>query len=163
MKTKNLFSILALIVFTFFAIASTEEDESAFIKGICPADIYTGLEGIGFTTDRVYNSETGHIWTSTCKLGGIDYIVEIFGDKATKVNSTRGTAMLDYNKDIKNSLPFLIYLASLQYENSDPQIAEQWIKDNFNNDQATTTIGGVKFTILAPTQLVRVLSLEKAE
>ena len=163
MKTKNLFSILTLMVFTFFAIASTEEDESAFIKGICPADIYTGLEGIGFTTDKVYNNEAGHLWTSTSKLGGIDYRVEIYSTKATKVISARGTAILDYNKDINNSIPFLVYLTSLQYENSNPQLAEQWVKDNFNNDKATTTIGEVKFTILAPTQFVRVLSLEKAE
>ena len=69
--------------------------------------------------------------------------------------------MVDANeKDIVATKQFFQLVSTLPYENANPKQASSWVDKNFNNDKATTQIGGVTFTMIAPTQYVRMLLIE---
>lgn len=169
MKTKyrNFLSFAAVILFLVIAVASSSEgdtvDPEKFIKGLAPVDVYLNMEKQGFTTVKQFDGEFGNSWISSKNYAGIDYKVETVSSNINKVESIRGTAMIDAaRKKINATQQFFIYLSSLPYENSDPIKAGQWIKANFNNDKATTIIGDVKFTMYAPSASLRMVSIEKA-
>ena len=170
MKTKNLVSILSLFFFAFLAIASSDnKDEGLFISDLSPADIYTTLENIGFKTDKIRNPEYGNTWTSLLNnYGGIDYRVDIYSTNVSNVISYRATASINQyylnDKNISASQQFFILASSFPslYDKSNSEEISLWIKNNFNSDKSTVTIGSAKFTMYAPSQYVRFLDVEKA-
>ncbi len=94
----------------------------------------------------------------------IDYKVETYSSNINNVESVQGTAIIDVTqKEIIAAQQFFIFLSSLPYDSSDPQKASAWIKDNYNNDKATTIIGDAKFTIYKPSISARILRIEKAK
>lgn len=133
------------------------------IPGLMPVDVYLNFEERGFKTEKNLGSEYS-FWYSKDSSAGIDYNITTYTEGDVKsVVSVTATAMLNgkEKKDIIATLPFLQYISSLSYENSNPQEASKWVEDNFNNDKATTTINGVKYTIYVPTNMLRMLKIEK--
>lgn len=132
-----------------------------YIPGLSPTDVYLNLEQRGFKTEKSFNSEFGNLWTSTHSVVGIDYRVEVFSYNIENVVSIKATAMVDANeKDIVATKQFFQLVSTLPYENASPEQAASWVDKNFNNNKATTQIGGVTFTMIAPTQYVRMLLIE---
>lgn len=173
-----LFGCLPVLLFIgvalFFGFSGNESTSSSsksevskgptdvrYIPGLSPTDIYLNLEQRGFKTEKSFNSEFGNLWTSTHSVVGIDYRVEVFSYNIKNVVSIEATAMIDANeKDIVATKQFFQLVSTLPYENANPKQATSWIDKNFNNDKATTQIGGVTFTMIAPTQYVRMLLIE---
>lgn len=140
------------------------DDSSKYINGLAPVDVYLNMEKQGFKTEKQLSGEYGNSWTSTKSYAGIDYRVETYSSNINNVESVQGTAMIDVTqKEIIAAQQFFIFLSSLPYDNADPQKAGQWIKDNYNKDKATTTIGDAKFTMYAPSIALRMIRIEKAE
>lgn len=144
------------------ASIQTSDTTATYIPGLQPVDVYLNFEKQGFETKKSLGGDYGSSWVSTSSEIGIDYTVEVYSEKdITKVSSVKATALLNgsVEKDITAVKPFIKYASSLPYTNADPSKAAQWIEDNFNNDKASTVIGGVKFEIFSPTQLVRIMRI----
>lgn len=173
-----LFGCLPVFLFIgvalFFGLSGNESTSSSpkpevskgptdvrYIPRLSPTDVYLNLEQRGFKTEKSFNSEFGNLWTSTHSVVGIDYRVEVFSYNIENVVSIEATAMVDANeKDIVATKQFFQLVSTLPYENANPKQASSWVDKNFNNDKATTQIGGVTFTMIAPTQYVRMLLIE---
>jgi len=135
------------------------------IPELKPVDVYLNLEKQGFTTTKQFSSEYGNSWDCKNSSAGIDYIVNVFSDDVNSVERVRATAMLNgnENKQIIATKPFLKYVASVPFEGNDPAKFAEWLDKNFNKDKQSLTISDVKFTIYAPTNLLRMLDIEKAK
>ena len=134
------------------------------IPELKPVDVYLNLEKQGFTTTKNLSSEYGNSWDCKSSSAGIDYHVNVFSDDVNSVERVRATAMLNgiEDKQIIATMPFLKYVASVPFEGNDPAKFAEWLDKNFDNDKQSLTISDVKFTIYAPTKLLRMLDIEKA-
>ena len=169
--------LLFVLVALFFAVIGKEstspssqtvttEDHTDIpcIPGLSPSDVYVNLEKEGFKTEKTFDSENGNLWSSTRSANGIKYKVDMFSYSTKNVVSISATAMIDVNeKDIIATKQFFQFISTLPYDNANPKLAASWVDKNFNNNKATTTIGGVTFTMLAPTQFVRMLLVEVSQ
>jgi hypothetical protein len=135
------------------------------IPELKPADVYLNLEKQGFTTTKNFSSEYGNSWDCKSSSAGIDYTVSVFSDDVNSVESVKATAMLNGGEDkqIVATKPFLKYVASVPFEGNDPTKFAEWLDKNFNNDKQSLIISDVKFTIFAPTKLLRMLVIEMAK
>ena len=166
--------LLFVLVALFFAVIGKEstspssqtvttEDHADIpcIPGLSPSDVYVNLEKEGFKTEKTFDLENGNLWISA---NGIKYKVDMFSYSTKNVVSISATAMIDVNeKDIVATKQFFQFISTLPYDNANPKLAASWVDKNFNNNKATTTIGGVTFTMLAPTQFVRMLLVEVSQ
>ena len=162
--------VIGLLVF-IGVITSVGEDNgnettppaaTKVIPGLMPADVYLNLEKQGFTTEKQFSSEYGNTWISKKEVEGISFVVTTYSSETENVENVKATATIDSSvKEIVATESFIGYIASLPFENSKPKETMQWVKDNFNNDKASTTVGSVKFTIYAPTEVVRMIIVEK--
>lgn len=143
------------------AEGSQEQLHTQYIPGLSPTDVYLNLEKEGFSTEDSFNSEYGNLWTSKRSVAGINYTVETFSYNVDNVVSVKATAMVDVNgKDIVATNHFFQFVSTLPYTNANPEQAASWVTKNFNHDKAATQIGGVAFTMFAPSQYVRMLQIE---
>ena len=133
--------------------------KSQLIPGLMPVDVYLNMEKQGFTTEHIFDTENNfYEWTCKHSVEGLDFRVEVSGNKVDNVNFVRATAMIDPAfKKSEAAMPFIKFVSSLPYEGSIPTKAVQWVEENFNTHQAKTTIGGVKFEIFAPTVGARII------
>lgn len=169
--------LLFVLVAAFFTFSGNEATSSSpqtvtseghadipCIPGLSPSDVYVNLEKEGFKTEKTFDSENGNLWSSTRSANGIKYKVDMFSYSTKNVVSISATAMIDVNeKDIVATKQFFQFISTLPYDNANPKLAANWVDKNFNNNKATTTIGGVTFTMLAPTQFVRMLLVEVSQ
>lgn len=169
--------LLFVLVAAFFTFSGDESTSSSpqtvtsedhadipCIPGLSPSDVYVNLEKEGFKTEKTFDLENGNLWISTRSANGIKYKVDMFSYSTKNVVSISATAMIDVNeKDIVATKQFFQFISTLPYDNANPKLAASWVDKNFNNNKATTTIGGVTFTMLAPTQFVRMLLVEVAQ
>ena len=169
--------LLFVLVAAFFTFSGDESTSSSpqtvisedhayipCIPGLSPTDVYLNLEKEGFKTERTLDSENGNLWISKRSANGIKYKVDMFSYSTKNVVSISATAMIDVNeKDIVATKQFFQFISTLPYDNANPKLAASWVDKNFNNNKATTTIGGVTFTMLAPTQFVRMLLVEVSQ
>lgn len=155
--------MLALLMLSVISCTSKkkEVENSNFIQGLSPVDVYSDIESHGFSVNRDF-SEYGYSWICKKSINGTDFIVDMYSSDKNNLENVRATAIIDViNQDIAATQQFFSYIASLPYEGSEPQKSQQWIIENFNNDKSTITIANVIFTISAPTKYVRVLYIEK--
>lgn len=165
--------VLGLIISTFssdqprgdVAVNSAKSSEKVLenaIPGLSPVDVYLSLEQKGFAVNRSGGGKNGMLWTCKSKDYGIDYEVAIFSHSTDDVETVNASVMVDVTKkQIKAARQFLSYIASLPYANANPQKAKAWVEQNFDKDKAGVVIGGVKFTIFAPSKMARMLLVEK--
>lgn len=153
-----------LILFVLIVVFSKKTtDSTTYINGLAPVDIYLNMEKQDFKTDKQIGGEYSNLWICTKQYGGIDYKVEVYSSNTDNVESVRATAIIDATKVIDAAKPFLQMVSTVPYKDAKPQEAANWINTYFNKDKADTTIGDAKFTILAPSASVRVLTIEKAK
>jgi len=137
---------------------------SKYIIGLAPVDVYLNMEKQGFKTEKKLGTEFGNFWISKKNYAGIDYNVETYSSNIDNIESVQATAIIDLSqKEIIAAQHFFIILSSLPYDNANQQKANQWIKDNYNRNEATTIIGDAKFTIYVPSSALRMLKIEKAK
>ena len=181
-RKKTKIGCLILIVLFFIGMCNTKsgEDNSSnsltsekkekevpenALNGIMPVDIYLNYEKIGFKTKHSYNPEAGHLWTCTRRNLGIEETITISSGSATYVEDARVLVQLDPRlKEPEAALSSLQFMVTIPFEgNSEDKCRElqQWIIDNLYNDKAENTCGDVKFTIHAPTNMVRMLTVVK--
>jgi hypothetical protein len=124
-----------------------------------PVDVYLNMEKQGFTTEHIFDTENNFYgWTCKHSVEGLDFRVEVSGNKVDNVNFVRATAMIDPAfKRPEAALPFIKYVSSIPYDGSIPTRAVEWVSSHFNKDKAKTSIGGVTFEIYAPTVGARIL------
>ncbi len=134
---------------------------SVYIPELNPADVYLSLEEIGFTTEKDLGSIFGNFWTSTLNKGGIEYKVDVSSDEVLKVQSIRGT-VTNSNRNPDEVKQFFKYLVSslFLYNNKNDSQINNWIENNFNNDNSTTSVGTVKVKISAPSTIMRGIRLD---
>jgi|SRR5690554_62215 len=154
MKKLLLLPLLAMI----FACGSKENENA--IKGLVPYDVTKNFENQGFTFEKT-RTEIGTSNKGVKNENGINYTVSCFGSDYKSVESVNADIFIQGDKNIIAGEQFLIFTASLPYESSKPEVAAKWIQRNYNNDKKDTIIGDVKFTVLAPSKVVRRLLLEK--
>ena len=53
------------------------------------------------------------------------------------------------------------YIATIPYDTADIEKAKQFIESNYDNDNSSIIIGDAKFTVYAPTQLARMIDIQK--
>jgi hypothetical protein len=168
-KIEDLIRFATAILFLILVVSCSNENTNSqnstkFINGLAPVDVYLNMEKQGFVTDKKLGSELGNSWISSRNYAGIDYKVETFSTNINTVERVRATAIVDVTqKEILATQQFFVFISSLQYENSDPNTAGQWVINNFDNDKASTVIGDAKFTMFAPSIGLRMLIIEKAK
>ena len=147
------------------ALMSEEGVPANAFNKIMPSDIYLNYEEIGFETNHSYNEEAGHLWTSTRNNPGIKETLTVYSRSTDYVENAQVTVMLDpMIKKPEAAYYSFRLMVRIPFEgNSDEKSHElqQWIGNNINKDKAETTCGDVKFIIHAPTNMVRMLTVEK--
>lgn len=139
---------------------SGEEVASDLIPGLNPVDVYLSLENRGFTVKKDFGQGYA-IWTCVQKFPSVELSADVQGPSATEVNMVRAMVMADgVEKTALAGRDFVAYVASAPYKGSQPQVAHDWVIENYDMDGATLTIGGVIFTMKAPSVLYRMLIIE---
>ena len=143
------------------AVKSTN---SKYIKGLLPADVYGNMNRRGFKTEHMPATGMGHLWISRMSQSDFYYEVTAWSeDDDKKVQSIKATASCEFPNDISTTVQFFQMVSTLPYDNSQPQKAARWVFDNFGQNNATTTIGGVKFTLFSNSEYLMMFLMENAE
>ena len=124
--------------------------------------VYTNFEEKGFTVSKNIQTEGTDI-QCTLQTPNVKYDVIITGCTSSKIISVEAM-VIDYSgKNISEVTAFLAFVATLEYENSNPEEAEKWVKENINVDGAKTIIGGVTFRINFKSKFSKVFSMQIEE
>lgn len=132
------------------------------IPGITPVDVYLSFEKIGFTTEKQISSN-GSFWFNDLEEKGLTCNVRTSCEDGVnevdhiRLNITRSNPQFN---NIKSMKPFLKYGCSIPFDGNDPEKVNNFIDENYYNDKAKFVISGVKFTIFAPTEFVRMIDIE---
>ena len=137
---------------------------SKYIKGLLPADVYGNMNMRGFKTEHAPATGMGYLWISKKSQSDFYYEVTAWSDDDDKkVQSIKATASCEFPNDISTTVQFFQMVSTLPYDNSQPQKAARWVFDNFEQNNATTTIGGVNFTLFSNSENTKMLLMENAE
>ncbi|MBL7954398.1 MAG: hypothetical protein JNJ91_05125 [Flavobacteriales bacterium] len=130
------------------------------ISDLNPVDVYLNLEQRGFTVTK--NLKPGQLsWTCRQTWPSVEFVAETFGPEVDRASLVRATVTADgVNKTALAGRDYLLLVASVPYTGAQPQVAHDWLLANFDNDSATTSIGGATFTLYAPTQAFRMLTIQ---
>lgn len=139
---------------------SDEEVASSLIPGLNPVDVYLSLENRGFTVKKDFG-EGYASWSCVQKYPSVELSADVQGPSATEVNMVRAMVMADgVEKTALAGRDFVAFVASAPYTGAQPQVAHDWVIENYDMDGATLTVGGVIFTMKAPSVLYRMLIIE---
>ena len=143
---------------------NVKNTSSKYIKGLLPADVYGNMNSRGFDTKNYSEMGMGHTWISKLTQADFNYEVTAWSeDDDKKVQTIKAIAICKPSNTIAESVQFFQMVSTLPYNNSQPQIAAKWVFDNFDKSEVSTTIGGVKFTLLSKTDYEKILLMENAE
>lgn len=129
-----------------FKTCTYVEGDSYIIPDLIAADVYTNLQEKGFSVSKNIKNEGTDIHCSLSD-GSLKYDVIVTGCTPSDIISVETTAIDASGNNPEGIKSFLGYMATLQYKNSKPQEAREWVENNLNKDGAETTIGGVTFSI----------------
>lgn len=137
---------------------------SKYIKGLLPADVYGNMNSRGFKTALLPETGMGHTWVSKMSQPDFDYEVTAWSeDDEKKVQTIKASAFSKPPIKIVEAVQFFQMVSTLPYDHSQPQRAAKWVFDNFEKSEASTSIGGVKFTLVSNSEYEKVLLMENAE
>lgn len=116
------------------------------IPNMIAADVYANFQERDFKIVKNINNDGTDIH---CELSTSDvkYDVVITGCTPNKIISVEAMATDYSGNNLEAVKSFIGFVATLEYDNSNPKQARKWIENNINNDGAQTTIGGVTFSI----------------
>lgn len=158
-------TIILLLLVCFTPSDESQDSDSVsvpYIAGLDPWLSNRALQEYGFTTDKNLSSD-GCFWTAERKDFGITYTTVMFSPKdAEKASSFRLTIMVEPGiENISKGMWMMKELAGIKYDCSDNVLAAEWVDKNYNNNNASIDIGGVRFTISAPSDYARILNINK--
>lgn len=155
------FALLILAIIIPSENKNPTKDDAQYIVGLDPVTAYLNLQKWGFSVDKDYSTE-GNLWTCKYSAEGLDYTVTIYSPKAVdKAQSVRMSIMASPYSSISNGLQLACYIATIPYDTADIEKAKQFVENNYNNDKSSIVIGDAEFTIYAPTQLTRMIDIQK--
>jgi hypothetical protein len=132
------------------------------IPDLMPVDVYLSMEKRGYKTDF---DAKNYIWSSTKEIGSvlghdgaIYYLVEVSSQNTDSVSRVNARITVTKKDTSAIALPELLFVASVPYKGSDPQKAQEWVRQNIGK-KSKTVIGGVIFEIDAPATTSRSLSI----
>jgi hypothetical protein len=155
--------VLFLLATACFSCGSKQENLDGIV-GLAPSNIYLNLENQGFETVKNLGGTTnGNIWENKKTIDNIDYQVTTYSKDIQVVETIKATALADNADDIQSTMQFFAMISSAPYESAKPAEASTWVKNNFDNDKASKVIGDAKFTLYAPSNFARMLTIEKTK
>ena len=129
-------------------IAEKEVNSLKVIPGLAPVDIHLNLENMGFTIDKNIGVD-GCFYNCTKTKLECDFHCRVYGENPSSVEEIKASYMSYTGESVGESAKtFLGYIATMPYDNSNPQQAKKWVLDHINKD-ATTNIGGVNYEMFA--------------
>lgn len=138
----------------------TAKSAHQVIPGLNPVDVYLSLEKRGFTVKKSYRDGYS-LRTCIQEMPSITFSTNVGGPGTKEVDDVTATVMVDVaEKTVQAGRDFLAFVASVPYTDANPQSAHDWVLANYDQDGATTTIGGAVFTIKAPTVAYRMLMIQ---
>lgn len=157
-------SLLLTLIVSFIPDENTGSSKNDYaISGLNPYPSYLALEEMGFSKKTNYGGEYGISWDCTRYDYGISYSVNIYAkDASSDAQSFRLNIMVEPGiEDISKGLWMMKELSGVKYDTSNPSLARDWVEANYNNDGATITIGDAVYTINAPSDYVRMMTISK--
>lgn len=153
---------VGIILSSMFSDNTPSQNDNS-ISGLDPQTSYLALKEMGFSKNTNYGDEYGISWDCTKYDYGISYIVNIYAqDASNDAQSFRLNIMVEPGiEDISKGLWMMKELSGVKYDTSNPSVARDWVEANYNNDGATITIGDAVYTINAPSDYVRMMTISK--
>lgn len=97
-------------------------------------------------------------------MDGLDFNIRISGPDRYQVDTVIVRMKVNPEVgDITGSLPYLVEIAGVSYDDSDARRAKEWLRANFMLPESRITIGSVEFNLLAPSDHERTLILRGLE
>jgi ABC-type molybdate transport system substrate-binding protein len=165
MKIKNLLKLFALTFLTSLFFSCSDNDSSSttetsqsrnYIKNISAASLYDPLEKKGFNIDKQIGSDAIFV---NCDRSTSEFSehVRISGDESSEINEIKASYTNYSTGKINNKAkPFLGFIATLPYENSNPEQAKKWVEENIDKN-SQIEINGVIFEIIGNSKNIRTL------
>ena len=135
------------------------------LPGLTGVDLHGNLTSKGFKLETLYGDSTtpGISWHCTSTQNGCDLSAAGSGSTASELQSiTASVSHRSAGDPLPVAREFLGYIATLEYDGSKPAEAREWVRKHIPENDATTTIGPVRFTIKG-TKWARILIMEPAK
>ncbi|MDM1513572.1 hypothetical protein [Myroides odoratimimus] len=133
------------------------------IKGADPYDMVMSLEKEGFTK-LIMNTDIGTSIQMSNDIDGLKQRYSTFSIDNKSVESVSVSIQVDgVTKYVDAGKSFIQFSATMPYDEMNQEAISKWVDNNYNNDKKDTIIGDAKFTMLAPSKLVRMLTIEKVK
>lgn len=138
------FSILSNILLSCSGNKSHSNSQEHYINNIDAATVYEPLKQNGFKIDKQFGSDA--IFVNCDKVTSeFSENIRISGTSPSEISEIRASYTNYSNGDINElALPILKYIASLPYENANPEKAQEWVVKNISKN-AKNDINGVAF------------------
>ena len=162
-RIKCLAICVLIVLITLFCSCSDNNNslenaksKAQYIKNISAASLYDPLEKKGFKVDKQIGGDAIFIDCDRTTPESNEH-VRIAGNKPSEIVEIRASYS-NYSKGKTNELakPFLGFVATLPYENSNPEKAKKWVEENISKN-STTDINGVRFEIIGNNKNTRTL------
>jgi hypothetical protein len=142
------------------ATAPQETAEPQLIPGLAPVDVYLNLEQRGFTVTKDLKPGACS-WMCEQLYPSVKFNASVYGPETDVVSFIRGEVMADgVEKTALAGRDFLAFLASIPYDGAESQAAHDFVVQNYDLDSSVARIGGVQFTLRAPSVVYRTLLIE---
>ena len=140
------------------SITQTMTSEEKYLKGISAASLYEPLKQKGFKIDKQIGGDAIFVDCDRSFSGFTEH-VRIAGDEPSKIIEIKAS-YTNYSAGKTNNLAteFLGFIATLPYDNANPEQAKKWVQENISKN-SKTDIGGVTFEIIANSKNIRTLLL----
>lgn len=146
-----------MIIASLFLVACSSPNPNA-IPGLEPYDIYGNFEQKGFETEKISDPEFGTSWISKKQYPAINIEITTFSSDVKSVESIRAIATTELPEYISQGNEIFQFVSSFDYEKSDRQGAKNWVNRNYDTTN-DTVIGTIKFSMIVPSEGVRMLDI----
>ncbi len=150
---------LLLLLLVLLTACNGTINENA-IQGASPVDITMNLENQGFENNKVHTAESISYKLKKEQMGST-FICDVYSTKPNTIEFLRATIMNDVSAGEITDFSYLRYVGSINYDSANREVAMGWINAN-KNTQNDTIIGDAKFSIIKPSDYVRILIIEKS-
>ena len=154
--------LFGIIISSLFSDNTSSQKDNS-ISGLDPQLSSLALKEMGFSKKTNYGGEYGISWDCSRYDYGISYIVNIYAlDASSDAQSFRLSIMVEPGiENISKGMWMMKELSGVKYDAANPSVARDWVDANYNNDGATITIGDAVYTINAPSDFVRIMTINK--
>lgn len=142
-------------------ITEQSSDNKSYIHGMTPTEICNALKKEGFTIKEQGDDDYGYLWNCENNLNQINHVVTVFSENKDSLSSVRVSYTTD-NVDVPvgSTYDFTARLFSLVLKNYECDNLNSWLFDNYNNDKASISIGNTEINIVAPSIMVRMITIK---